>query len=99
MLTFDVNDFDEAYVGHFSWDLRRFVASVALMGWQKALPEDALRELAGDYLRAYTEQVAVYVEEEKDDAHALNLEHRGGTHPRRPAHGRARRPGSRCSSA
>jgi uncharacterized protein (DUF2252 family) len=74
VLTFDVNDFDEAYVGHFSWDLRRFVASLALMGWQKALPEDAVRELAGDYLRAYVEQVGVYVEEEHDDAHALHLD-------------------------
>src|SRR3954451_22860445 len=26
-MVFDVNDFDEAYLGHFSWDLRRFVAS------------------------------------------------------------------------
>ena len=25
-LIFDVNDFDEAYLGHFSWDLRRFLA-------------------------------------------------------------------------
>ena len=74
VLTFDVNDFDEAYVGHFTWDLRRFVASVALMGWQKALPEDAVRALAGDYLRAYIARVGVYVEEEEDDAHALHLD-------------------------
>ena len=39
-LIFDVNDFDEAYLGHFTWDLQRFAASLALMGWQKALPED-----------------------------------------------------------
>ena len=32
-LIFDVNDFDEAYLGPFSWDLRRFLASLALMGW------------------------------------------------------------------
>jgi uncharacterized protein (DUF2252 family) len=74
VLTFDVNDFDEAYVGHFSWDLRRFVASLALMGWQKALPAQALRDLAGDYLRAYIERVDVYVEERHDDAHALRLD-------------------------
>ncbi len=61
VLTFDVNDFDEAYVGHFSWDLRRFVASLALMGWQKALPEDAVRELAAAYLRAYVERVHVFL--------------------------------------
>ena len=74
VLTFDVNDFDEAYLGHFSWDLRRFVASLALMGWQKALPEDAVRELAAGYLRAYVERVHVYVEEEDDAAHALQLD-------------------------
>ena len=37
VLIFDVNDFDEAYVGHFTWDLQRFAASIALMCWQKAL--------------------------------------------------------------
>ena len=36
-IVFDVNDFDEAYLGHLSWDLRRFVASFALMSWRKAL--------------------------------------------------------------
>ena len=56
-LVFDVNDFDEAYVGHFSWDLRRFVASLALMGWQKALPEEEVRRLIGRYARAYLAQV------------------------------------------
>ncbi len=40
VLIFDVNDFDEAYVGHFTWDLQRFAASVALIGWQKALSDD-----------------------------------------------------------
>jgi uncharacterized protein (DUF2252 family) len=78
VLTFDVNDFDEAYVGHFSWDLRRFVASLALMGWQKALPEDAVRELAAGYVRAYVERVHVYVEEEKDSAYGLHLDNAEG---------------------
>ena len=78
VLTFDVNDFDEAYVGHFSWDLRRFVASLALMGWQKVLPEDAVRELAAVYLRAYVERVHVYVEEEHDSAYGLHLDNAEG---------------------
>ena len=46
VLVFDVNDFDEAYLGHFTWDLRRFLASLALMGWQKALPEEDVAPLA-----------------------------------------------------
>jgi uncharacterized protein (DUF2252 family) len=78
VLTFDVNDFDEAYVGHFSWDLRRFVASLALMGWQKALPEDAVRELAAAYVRAYVERVHVYVEEADDSAYGLHLDNAEG---------------------
>ncbi len=66
LLVFDVNDFDEAYLGHFSWDLRRFVASLALMCWQKALPEDAVRSLAAVYLRAYLDQVRRYRETDDD---------------------------------
>src|SRR3954463_2232628 len=34
-MVFDVNDFDEAYLGLFSWGLRRFVARLALTGLQK----------------------------------------------------------------
>ncbi|MFP5253484.1 MAG: DUF2252 domain-containing protein [Actinomycetes bacterium] len=72
-LVFDVNDFDEAYIGHFSWDLRRFVASLALMGWQKALPEETIRGLVGAYLRAYLTQVNHYLDEEEDADFALHL--------------------------
>ena len=72
-LVFDVNDFDEAYIGHFSWDLRRFVASLALLGWQKALPEEAIRRLVGAYLRAYLTQVNHYLESADDDDFALHL--------------------------
>ena len=38
VLVFDVNDFDEAYVAPWTWDLRRLVASVALLGWSKGSP-------------------------------------------------------------
>ncbi|MBA3311631.1 MAG: DUF2252 domain-containing protein [Nocardioidaceae bacterium] len=78
MLVFDVNDFDEAYLGHFSWDLRRFVASLALMGWQKALPEDSIRELANGYLQAYVDMVGHYVEEPEDQLYALRLDNTEG---------------------
>ena len=79
LLVFDVNDFDEAYLGHFSWDLRRFVASLALMGWQKALPEDDVRELAAVYLRAYVDQVRRYDKTDDDlDEFALRLDNTEG---------------------
>jgi len=77
-LVFDINDFDEAYVGHFSWDLRRFAASLALMCWQKALPEESVRALMDRYLRAYVDQVRHYVDEEGDDDFALHLDNTEG---------------------
>jgi uncharacterized protein (DUF2252 family) len=78
-LVFDVNDFDEAYLGHFSWDLRRFVASLALMGWQKALPEGDVRQLAAEYLRAYVDQVRRYDQTDDDlGEFALRLDNTEG---------------------
>jgi uncharacterized protein (DUF2252 family) len=77
-LVFDVNDFDEAYVGHFTWDLRRFVASLALMGWQKALPDRSVRRLARRYLQAYVEQVRHYVDRDDDQDFALRLDNTTG---------------------
>jgi uncharacterized protein (DUF2252 family) len=77
-MVFDVNDFDEAYIGHFSWDLRRFVASLALLGWQKALPDETIRSLIGKYLRSYLAQVSHYDEITEDDDFALHLENTDG---------------------
>ncbi len=76
-LVFDVNDFDEAYLGRFTWDLQRFAASLALVGWQKALPEDDVRRLIGRYLRAYLSQVDDY-RHSGDDDYALHLDNTEG---------------------
>jgi uncharacterized protein (DUF2252 family) len=77
-LVFDVNDFDEAYIGHFTWDLQRFAASLALMGWRKALPEQDVRALVGRYLRGYLSQVNHYLSSEDDDDFSLNLANTDG---------------------
>ena len=45
ILVFDVNDFDEAFLGHFTWDLRRMAASLALLGFAKALSDDAIERM------------------------------------------------------
>lgn len=72
-LVFDVNDFDEAHVGPFTWDLRRFVAGLAVMGWRKALPEQAVRRLAEIYLRSYIDRVHLFVDDSDDADFALHL--------------------------
>jgi hypothetical protein len=73
VLIFDVNDFDEAYIGHFTWDLQRFAASVALMCWQKALSDEEISKLIATFVNAYVEQVRWFVEEEDDAGFSLNL--------------------------
>lgn len=77
-MVFDVNDFDEAYVGRFTWDLRRFAASLALMGWHKALPESTVRDLVARYVRAYLTQVNHYVSSEDDHDFGLYLDNTEG---------------------
>ncbi|CAM5351294.1 hypothetical protein SALBM217S_02613 [Streptomyces griseoloalbus] len=56
-LVFNVNDFDEAYVGPFLWDLKRFVASVALIGYAKALSDEQITDLVSVYAAAYRERI------------------------------------------
>ena len=73
VLIFDVNDFDEAYIGHFTWDVTRFAASLALLGWRKALSDEAITELVRGYCRAYLEQVRWFVDEADDRSFSLRL--------------------------
>ena len=73
-LVFDVDDFDEAYLGHFTWDLWRFAASVALMGWQKAIPDAAIADLIRAYLAGYLDQVRRFTAHAGDEDFALRLD-------------------------
>src|SRR4029078_7911534 len=60
-------------------DLRRLVASLAVMGWQKALPEETLRHLGREFLHAYVSQVQHYVEGMDDEEFAVRLDTTTGT--------------------
>src|SRR5687768_302112 len=73
VLIFDVNDYDEAYLGHFTWDLQRLAASLAVMGWTKALSDDDIRLLIETAVRAYLDQVRVYVDDDRDHEWSLRL--------------------------
>jgi uncharacterized protein (DUF2252 family) len=74
VLIFDVNDFDEAFVGHFTWDLQRFAASIALICWQKALSDEEITALIDTFVRAYVRQTQWFVDVEDDSSFSLNLE-------------------------
>lgn len=66
-LIFNVNDFDEAYVGPFTWDLKRLAASLALIGYTKALSDEQISELVRIYAAAYRERIHALATGAKND--------------------------------
>jgi uncharacterized protein (DUF2252 family) len=78
ILVFDVNDFDEAYLGHFTWDLKRMAASLALLGFTKALSDETIAEMIETYAAAYLEQVERFHRTEADEEFRLTLENTEG---------------------
>lgn len=69
---FDVNDFDEATLAPFTWDVKRFCASLALVGFQKALSDVEIRQLISTAAQSYARQVARFAAG-KDHDFALTL--------------------------
>src|ERR1700754_2894913 len=78
VLVFDVNDFDEAYLGHYTWDLQRMAASLALLGFRKALSDASIAKLIESYAGAYVETVRLFAGSEVDRDFRLTLESTSG---------------------
>ena len=74
ILVFDVNDFDEAYLGHFTWDLKRLAASLALIAFAKALSDDTVHDMITTFVTSYAEQVRWFAETDHDKDFRLTLE-------------------------
>ncbi|MFC3989003.1 DUF2252 domain-containing protein [Actinoplanes siamensis] len=77
-LVFNVNDFDEAYVGPFSWDLKRFSASVALIGYSKALSDDNITTLVTTFAEAYLTELRAIARGGDDAIGSITLENATG---------------------
>jgi len=73
VLVFDVNDFDEAYLGHYTWDLRRMAASLGLIGFAKAFSDETIREAITTYATSYLDQVHAFAAGDRDDEFRLTL--------------------------
>ena len=67
VLVFDVNDFDESYVGPFTWDMKRFCASLGLIGYQKAMSDQEISDLIAHAARSYARQIARFAAGEDQD--------------------------------
>lgn len=77
-LVFNVNDFDEAYVGPFIWDLKRFCASVALIGYSKALSDQVITDLVGTFARAYLTELRALAAGGDDAIGSITLDNADG---------------------
>ncbi|GAA0945619.1 DUF2252 domain-containing protein [Nonomuraea longicatena] len=73
-LVFNVNDFDEAYVGPYTWDLKRFAASVALIGYGKALSDTAITALVTEFGTAYLAELTGIAHGGDDAVGSLTLD-------------------------
>jgi uncharacterized protein (DUF2252 family) len=78
VLVFDVNDFDEAYVAPFTWDLKRLAASLALIGYQKALSDAEIDQVIAAAAQSYARQVEQFAHDERTNSFALTLSNTQG---------------------
>ena len=78
VIVFDVNDFDEAYVGAFTWDIKRLVASLQLLGYQKAMSDDEIRQMIEAVTRSYAAQIESFAKKSKMQTFALTLDNTDG---------------------
>jgi uncharacterized protein (DUF2252 family) len=77
-LVFNVNDFDEAYVGPFSWDLKRFSASIALIGYAKALSDAVITDLVTGFASAYLTELRALAAGGDDAIGSITLDNATG---------------------
>ena len=78
LLVFDVNDFDEAWVAPFTWDLKRLGASLALIGFSKAMSDDEIKQVISTCMKSYSQQVADFAEDRQTKEFALTLDNTTG---------------------
>ncbi|SER63826.1 Uncharacterized conserved protein, DUF2252 family [Gracilibacillus ureilyticus] len=66
-LVFDVDDFDEGYLGSYLYDLLRMVVSIRLMTQQHGITDSTIRdELVTAFLKAYCKQISKFANREED---------------------------------
>ena len=78
IIVFDVNDFDEAYVAPFTWDLKRLAASLTLIGYEKAMSDDEIRQMIAMTVRSYVDQVHKFASGTETADFALTLDNTTG---------------------
>lgn len=74
VLVFDVNDYDEAYLGHYTWDVQRLAASLALVGFSKALSDTTIAAMIATVVTSYLDRVRHFAAHTGDEDFRLTLD-------------------------
>ncbi|UJR10400.1 hypothetical protein I4U23_014603 [Adineta vaga] len=77
MLNFDVNDFDESYLGPFTWDVKRLLASLNILCYTKGFSDNEIKEILYVCVKSYVNQVNEFCIQSKDHF-ALTLKNTSG---------------------
>ena len=77
ILNFDVNDFDEGYLGPFTWDLKRLMASLNLICYSKGFSDNDIEQVLIVCIEEYIKQVYEFCRQSKDHF-ALTLKNTTG---------------------
>lgn len=57
---FDINDFDEGYLGSYVWDIRRMAVSILLAAKENGLSTADRQQVVRDFVDAYLDQMAIF---------------------------------------
>ncbi|CAF0847923.1 unnamed protein product [Adineta ricciae] len=77
ILNFDVNDFDESYLGPFTWDVKRLMASLNVLCYSKGFSDDEIKQILHVCVDSYIKQVNEFCKQSKD-RFALTLKNTSG---------------------
>jgi uncharacterized protein (DUF2252 family) len=72
-----VNDFDEGYVGPFTWDVKRLIASINLICYSKGFSDKEIEHISIVFIEEYLKQVYEFCKHSKDHF-ALTLRNTSG---------------------
>ncbi len=90
-LLFDLNDFDEACIGPFEWDLKRLAASFCVAGPLAGCGESTCREAVQMLTRAWREALGTFAELSYDELARVEVRPEDGHAPLAPMFEKAAR--------
>jgi uncharacterized protein (DUF2252 family) len=75
---FDTNDFDEGYLGSYTWDLQRMAVSILLAAEENGISVDDRQALVKNFVESYVAQIAAFKGNEKELSYRLTANDTNG---------------------